>query len=139
MTIQDPKKTIESLGLGRKVQKRSDRVADVIFKELSALLIRDIRNPQLVDVYFTRVEVTDDLKIARVFFTVVGAGKHPERVEQALQKTKGFMRSHIAKTINLRFTPDLQFRYDVSREQVEQLDSIFREIEAERKEHGEDT
>ena len=139
MVINDPKKTIDVLGLGKKEQKRSDRVADVIQKELAVLLIRDIRDPLLTDVYFTRVEVTDDLKIARIFFSVLGPGGRIPVVERALQKAKGFMRSHIAKTINMRFTPALQFRYDTTAEKAEQLESIFREIAEERKQHDENT
>ena len=140
MSIWDPKKTLDSIGLGdRKEQKRSTRVADVIRNELSILLLQKVRDPKLSEVNISRVEVTDDLKIARIFFTVFGNKGRAKGVENALQKAKGFMRSHLAKTLNLRYTPALQFRYDETAEKVEQVESLFREIENERKACGEDS
>ena len=55
------------------------------------------------------------------------------RPSTAAVRAKGFMRSHIAKTLNLRFTPALQFRYDETAQKVEELDTIFQEIANERK------
>jgi len=133
VTIWNPKQTLDSIGLGGKPErKRSAKVADAIRVELSTLLISKVRDPKLQGVNFSRVEVTDDLSIARVFFTVLDNQKGAKLAEKGLQRAKGFMRSHIARTLNLRFTPALQFRYDDTAEKVEELDVIFQEIARDR-------
>ncbi len=139
MSIWDPKQTLDSVGLGRQEQKRSVRVADVIRNELSILMISKVRDPKLSEVSISRVEVTDDMKIARIFFTLLSGKKRAKGAEKSLQNAKGFMRSHLAKTLNLRYTPELQFRYDETADKVAQVESIFQEIENERKDRGEDS
>ena len=134
MTIWDPKQTLDAIGLGGKEErKRSAKVADAIRVELATLLVSKVRDPNLRDVNISRVDVTDDLSIARIFFTVLDHQEEKRSAEKALSRAKGFMRSHIAKTLNLRFTPVLQFRYDETAQKVEELDTIFQEIANERK------
>lgn len=128
MTSWDPKKTLDSIGLGKSEQKRSVRVADVIRKELAVLLLTKVRDQKLVNVHISRVEVSDDMKYARVYFTVLGDKKAVKGAEAALDRARGFMRSHLAKSLNMRYTPNLQFRYDEIAEKVEHIESIFQEI-----------
>lgn len=133
MTIWDPKQTLDAIGLGGKDgRKRSTKVADAIRVELATLLVSKVRDPKLKGVSISRVAVTDDLSIARIFFTVLDR-EAAVSAEKALQRARGFMRSHIAKTLNLRFTPALQFRYDETAEKVAELETIFQEIANERK------
>lgn len=128
----DPKKTLDSIGLGKSEQKRSTRVADVIQKELAILVLTKVRDPKLAGINISRVEVSDDLSSARVFFTVLGDKKAIQAAAAALERARGFMRTHLAKTLNMRYTPNLQFRYDEVGEKVQHLDSIFQEIAKER-------
>ena len=134
MTVWDPKQTLDSIGLGEKEErKRSAKVADAIRVELATLLVSKVRDPNLQGVSISRVDVTDDLSIARIFFTVLDNQKGVKSAGKGLERAKGFMRSHIAKALNLRFTPALQFRYDETAQKVEELDTIFQEIANERK------
>jgi len=134
VTIWDPKQTLDTIGLGGKQErKRSAKVADAIRVELATLLVSKVRDPNLQGVSISRVDVTDDLSIARIFFSVLNHLEGVKAAEKGLQRAKGFMRSHIAKTLNLRFTPALQFRYDETAQKVEELDTIFQEIADERK------
>lgn len=136
----DPKKTLDSIGIGGKhEQKRSSRVAEAIRNEISTILISKVRDPKLVDVNISRVEVTDDLSLARIYFTVFGDQKNVKDAERGLMRAKGFMRSHIAKTLNLRFTPALQFKYDDIADKVAELDEIFQDIANERDNRGDDS
>lgn len=129
----DPKQTLDSIGVGeKKEQKRSTRVAEAIRNELAMLLIGKVQDPRLHGLSISRVEVADDLSSARVFYTVLGDKKGVKAAEKGLQSAKGFMRSHIARTLNLRFTPELQFRYDDSVEKVAELEEIFQDIANER-------
>jgi len=129
VSIWDPKKTLESLGGSEKLPNRASRIGEAIREELSILLISGVQDPRLAGLSISRVEVAGDLSLAKIFYTNRGDKKE---AETALRKAKGFMRSHIAKTLNLRFTPDLQFRYDDTIAQVEELEKIFQEIADER-------
>jgi|GEM_PF-44403 len=138
--IWDPKQTLDSIGIGGKnEQKRSSRVAEAIRNELATLLLSKVRDPRLLGVSISRVEVPDDLSLARVFFTVFGGKKEIREAKIGLEKAKGFMRSHIAKTLNLRFTPALLFRYDDVVEKVAELEEIFQEIANERESREDDS
>lgn len=132
-SIWDPKNTLDSLGIGKKEQKRSVRVAEVIRNELAVLLIEKVRDPKLDAVSISRVHVTDDLKYARIYYTVRGRVKDKQQAGRALDRAKGFMRSHLAKTLNLRHTPSLQFFYDETADKVEEVEKLFQEIALERK------
>ncbi|MCP3889636.1 MAG: 30S ribosome-binding factor RbfA [Desulfobulbaceae bacterium] len=140
MAVWDPKQTLDSIGVGEKnEQKRSSRVAEAIKNELSTLLISKVADPRLLGANISRVEVTDDLSLARIYFTVFGDKKEIRAADKGFQRAAGFMRSHIAKTLNLRFTPALEFRYDNIADKVAELDEIFQEIANERESNKDDS
>lgn len=129
----DPKETVESIGLGKRERKRSERVADAVQKELSMLFLQKVRDEKLNDVTITTVRVSDDLKNARVFYTTHGDGSERKKTAAALKRAVGFVRSHLAKVLNLRYTPSIRFEYDLKADKVEELDQLFAEIALERK------
>lgn len=128
----DPKETIESVGLGKRERKRSTRVADAIQMELSMFFLQKVRDQKLSDVTVTNVRVTDDLKSALIFYTVTGDEKDRRQAADALKRATGFVRSHLAKVLNLRYTPALRFEYDTKADKVEELEQLFAEIASER-------
>ena len=128
----DPKATLDSIGLGKKQQKRSIRVADAIRNEVSILLLQKIRDRKISAASISRVEVSDDLKYAKIYYTVFGGKKEISDAEQGFRRAQGFIRSHIAKTLNMRYTPELQFRYDAVAEKVEEIERLFQTIAGER-------
>ncbi len=132
----NPKETLKSVGLGPKSeQKRSVRVAEAIRNELSMLLLTTVRDQKLAEVALSRVELADDLQYARIFFTVPGEKKRQISAEEGLQRAKGFMRSHLAKVLNMRYTPELHFVYDHQAEKVIEIEKLLQEIA---KEKGDD-
>ncbi len=118
-------------GLGRPESSRPKRVAEAVKNELTLLLLQQVADPRLTGVSVSRVEVTPDLKQARVFFTVP-AGRESGPALKGMQRAKGFFRSHLAKMLNLRYTPDLLFFFDNLNEEMQRIDSLFRQIEKER-------
>ncbi len=140
MAVWDPKTRLEEIGLGREGYKRADRVADVIKNELSLLLISKVRDPNLAAVSISRVSVSDDLKNAKIFYTIFpGEKKRPGQVKKGFERAKGFMRSHLAKVLNMRFTPALQFYYDDKADKVREIEDLFQEIADERRRGEEDS
>ncbi len=129
----DAKQTIDATGAGGKREsKRPGRVAEAIRNELATLLLAKVQDPRLQGLSICRVEVNDDISMARVFFTMRGGRAAAPDAERGLRSARGFMRSHLAKTLNLRFTPELAFRYDEVAEKVAGLEELFQEIANER-------
>ncbi len=114
-------------GLGKPKSTRPDRVAEAVTQELAMLLRQEAGDARLQRVAFSRAQVSSDLKLAKIWFTV------PENANaaaalKALQHASGFFRSHLAKTLNLRRTPDLLFYHDRQSEEAERLERIFIEL-----------
>jgi ribosome-binding factor A len=109
-------------------------VAEAIRNELSTLLVLKSQDPRLAGVAITRVQLADDLQYARIFFTSPGDTKRQTEAEQGLQRAKGFMRSHLAKVLNMRYTPELHFVYDHQVEKVVEIEKLLQEIAQEREE-----
>ncbi|MCL7487279.1 MAG: 30S ribosome-binding factor RbfA [Desulfobulbaceae bacterium] len=118
-------------GLGKPESSRPKRVAEAIKNELSIQLLQRVRDPRLREVTITRVEVTPDLKLAKVYFDVP-AGKQAGEAAKGLKRAKGFFRSHLAKQMNMRYTPDLVFYHDRHFEETERLEDLFRQIAEQR-------
>ena len=96
--------------------RRADRVAREIQAELSRLAQRELKDPRVQDVTFTRVELSADLREARIFFVPLGAIGESERIaelESGLRGASAFLQRKLGRNLRLRFTPRLSFRYDV--------------------------
>lgn len=130
-----PKQELESLGAApAKPPKRAARVADVIKNELSVLLLQRVRDPHLREITISRVELSDDLRHAKVYYTMFQGQATPEQVRKSLEKATGFMRSHLARTLNLRYTPELRFWYDEELVEVERIERLLDDIARKRDE-----
>ena len=95
---------------------RTERVADFLQQELAKLLLHSVRDPRAEFVSITAVEVSRDLRYAKVFFTKLGLedAKSAEEVTRVLDKAAGFLRSEIARESTLRTVPKLTFKFDES-------------------------
>jgi ribosome-binding factor A len=107
--------------------RRVDRVAGEIEKVLSSLLLHRIRDPRVSHVTVTAVKVTPDLRMAKVFFTLldVGTGDREEAL-RGLMSAVPFFRRHLAAELDLRYTPELVFAYDDALEGARHVDSLLR-------------
>ena len=111
--------------------KRADRVAALIKEELGAILLRGIKDPRIGFVTITDVQVSDDLKYARVFYSVLGDDQKREETAKGLEQARGFLQRDIAHTLKLRFTPHLSFSADSSFDEGMKIDGIIRKIHEE--------
>ncbi len=114
--------------------KRSDRVADLIHREISDLFMRKIKDPRLTDVTITGVELTDDLRIATVFFTRFSGVT--EEIERGLRSAVGMIRKEIGARLVLKYVPEIRFRHDTSFEYAERIESLLRKVQDEPGEGG---
>ena len=95
-------------------QHRAERLAEEIRRELADIVQNNIRDPRIGFVSFTDVEVTKDLRYAKVFYSVLGDEDVKKNTALALDKAKGFMRTELAHRLSLRYTPELTFKFDQS-------------------------
>ncbi|MFB3819576.1 MAG: 30S ribosome-binding factor RbfA [Candidatus Methylomirabilales bacterium] len=110
--------------------KRAERVADLLHRELSRLLLREIKDPRLREVTITTVRVSADLRHAWIAFT----GGTPERAAdqlRGLRSAAGFLRGQLGRALHLRYAPELSFEVDESVERTLTVMRLLREVRTE--------
>jgi len=107
---------------------RQDRVTEEIRKEASIIIHDELKDPRLGFVTVTRVEMTPDLRLAKIFFSVLGKEEEHKRTKAALDSALGLIRTKIAQRINLRFAPEIIFKEDRSSEYSVRIQEILDEI-----------
>jgi len=116
--------------------KRSEKIAEAVHELISGLLVKGLKDPRIGFVTITAVEVTDDLHLAKVYFTVIGSDEEKKAAQEGLNSSRSFIRREMGKQMKMRYTPDIVFRYDTSLEYGNRIDSLLKDII---KEHGPDT
>jgi len=107
---------------------RNSRVGEQMKKELSQIIQREIKDPRIGFVTVTGVEVTGDLREAKVFISVMGNEEQKQNSVQALQKAKGFIRTELGRRVQLRHIPDLIFKMDESIEYGSKIENLLNDI-----------
>ena len=111
-----------------KNEARLGRVNEELMKAISHIITYELKNPDVTGmISVTRVKVTPDLKYAKVYVSILNP-KSVEETMKGLKESAGFIRSQVAKTVNLRITPELVFEYDDSIENGEKIDNILKQI-----------
>ena len=113
---------------------RPDRVGDQIRSELAQLIAREVHDPGVGFLTLTRVKVTPDLQLARVYYTSLGDEKAQRETARALGRAASFLRRQLGQRIRLRRVPELEFFYDESIAQNDRIEQILQELKAERHE-----
>ena len=107
---------------------RANRVGEQIKKELSDIIMREIKDPRINFVTVTGVDVTGDLQQATVYITTLGDDEQKEQTLKGLSKATGFIRSEIGKRIRLRKTPEIFFAFDQSIEYGNRIETLLADI-----------
>jgi ribosome-binding factor A len=111
---------------------RPDRVGDQIRQELSELLSRGaVHDPGIGFITLTRVKVSPDLQMARVYYTTLGDDAARRETARALERATGFVRRHLGDRLRLRRVPELQFEFDESVGHQDRVEQILRELHEE--------
>jgi ribosome-binding factor A len=107
---------------------RAARVGDQIREEIGGLLARSVRDPGIGFVTITRVHVTDDLQLARVYYTALGDEASHRQTARALERAQPFVRRQIGLRLRLRRTPEITFIFDHSVEGQDRIERILQEL-----------
>ena len=112
---------------------RPDRVGDQIREMLSEMLSRGaVHDPGIGFITITRVKVSADLQMARVFYTSLGDEKARRDTARALDRATPYFRRQVGGRLQLRRVPELEFRFDESIANQDRIEQILRDLEAER-------
>ena len=95
---------------------RAERVAQALKKEVSSIIHDELKDPRIGFVTVTRVELTQDLQCAKIFFSVLGTEKEQLDSKEALESAVGFIKRQIGRRIKLRLVPEIRFIQDKSGE-----------------------
>ena len=107
---------------------RTERVASLIREEVGTLFTREFRDPSYGLITVTEVRMTSDLRIARIYVSVLGNEEVKQRTMKMLEDKKPQVRSLIGSHIRLKFTPSVQIYADDTLERVEHINRLIKQI-----------
>ncbi len=105
--------------------RRAERVGEAIRAAIADMLLREIKDPRIGMVTLTVVQVTDDLRHAKVYFSCVGDAATRERSLHGLRSAAGFLRAQLTRRLQLRVAPELTFQFDPTLENAERLAALL--------------
>jgi ribosome-binding factor A len=106
-------------------RRRQRRIGGLIQRELSDLLQRELRDPGLGFATVTEVRVSNDLKLAQIYISVMGDEEERQSTMAALERAEGFVRRELASRLNLRHMPEIEFMPDLTLERAARLDVLL--------------
>ena len=113
-------------------RKRALRAAEAIQREMGVILDRKIRDPlKAMMVTVTRVDVSEDLRYAKIYVSVLGGEQEKDMAFRLLRRARRFIRSQLASYLDLRVAPEITFALDESAENYLRIDSVLKEIHEE--------
>lgn len=107
---------------------RTERVASLIKDEVGMLFAREYRDPAYGFITVTEVHVTPDLRIAKIYVSIMGSSGVREATMKMLEQHKSEIRSFIGSHVRLKFTPSVQFYIDETLDRVEKIDRLIKQI-----------
>jgi ribosome-binding factor A len=110
--------------------QRADRVGDLLVELIADLLRKEIRDPRINAVTLTGAKVSKDLRHARIYFNLLGRQEDRKAVSAGLKSATGFIRSKVAKQLNLRFVPTLEFVYDETEDEARRIEDLLNQVKS---------
>jgi ribosome-binding factor A len=111
--------------------KRSERVGDLIHKEISEMLLKSIKDPRIGFVTITRVSVSEDCRLAKVYYSVLGSLADRDMSKRGLESAKGFIRKELGRRMSLRYTPEITFHFDPGIEYAVHIGEVLHHLHQE--------
>ena len=107
---------------------RLQRIADRVKREMSEMLIFELSDPRLQQIYVTDVNIDRELAFANIYVSAIEGAERASEVLAGLQSASGFIRRNLSKRIQLRSFPQLRFHWDPTPEQADRIEQILSEI-----------
>lgn len=119
-----------STGGVKMVSVRTTRVAEQMKKEIAAIIEHQVKDPRIGFITITNVELSNDLRHAKIFFSSLGNEEQQKKSLEGLENAKGFIRKEVAQRIQLRYAPEILFRIDNSIEHGVKISQILSKIKS---------
>ena len=110
------------------MKQRAKRVSEELRKIIAQILLEDLNRPRLGFITITRIEVTDDLRYARIYYSVLGNEDEKQATTETLEAELPFIRRLAVQRINMKFAMDMKFEIDKSIDQSFRIDTILKKI-----------
>lgn len=110
------------------IPNRKERLQSLMLQEISEMLLREIKDPRLETVSITEVDLSSDLKNAKIYFFVSGDENRRMDAKRGFDSARGFIRRGLLKRLNIRRVPDMMFIFDTSFDNASNINRLFQEI-----------
>ncbi|MFQ5450258.1 MAG: 30S ribosome-binding factor RbfA [Nitrospinaceae bacterium] len=111
--------------------KRSERLQELLLQEISKLIQHGLKDPRIGFATITQVELSDNLKHAKIFVSVMGSEEEKENSLAGLISAKGFIRNSLGKNLYLKYIPELEFKRDDTADRVDKITRILKKLHLE--------
>lgn len=108
---------------------RPERVGEQIFKETTRLLMYSIKDPRVSPVTLTGVQMSRDISSARIYFTVSNESTERKDAEKGLKSAAPYIRRELGKIMQLRFVPNIYFKFDASIGYGQKIDALLHQVQ----------
>jgi len=113
----------------KRAYKRTDRVGQNMLELLASMLLVDVKDPRVSQVQLMAVDVTSDLRYAKVFYILLDKREPDPEAQDGLQRAAGFLRRELGDRLTMRYVPELKFEYDQSVERGRRIEDLLKTIE----------
>jgi len=108
---------------------RAQKIAERIHEELSTILLMEVADPRLANVNITKVRVDREISFADIFVSSIEGSQEADLILDGMDHAKGFLRSELARRINLRYFPRIRFHWDPSPEHADRIDRLIASLD----------
>ena len=112
------------------MSRRTERVAEAVQALVAELLLREIKDPRIGLVTITGVQISPDLRHARVYFSCMGDDAQRAQSQKGLTSAAGFIRSQVARRLGLRVAPQIAFEFDTTFDEAERVSRLIKDARA---------
>ncbi len=105
--------------------KRAVRVGDQLLKVMAELLMKKVNDPRVKTTTLTGIHLSDDLKHARIFYSVLGDDQAVRKAQAGLESAKGFIKRELGLRLALKYIPDINFKHDRTLEMGDHMEKLF--------------
>ena len=116
------------------MSRRSERVAEAIRREASLLIEHELRDPRIGFITITRATITQDLRNAVIYYSVLGEEKTKKLAQKGLASASPFIKKEIGKRLKLRYMPDVKLKVDDTLDYAERIENMLKKIKDEKNE-----
>jgi ribosome-binding factor A len=110
------------------IPNRKARLASLILEEISIMLHRDLKDPRLEMVSITEVDISEDLRYAKVYFCLYGDERQKSNAQDGFESAQGFIKRELIKRLNIKRVPELMFVFDTSYDNADRITRLLGEI-----------